>query len=139
MKKLLLGSISLCLFSLSMILFQMSCKKAAVAQASSSSTPINKIVYYKYTASIDALQIYTAKYDGTAQTLVNISLPTGVEFDDDTLPKLSPDGTKVFFTSLTPGVSINNRDIYVANIDGTNLTKIVDASGNDEVLLGGAY
>ena len=139
MKKLLMGSISLCLFSLAMILFQMSCKKDVVAQASSASTQINKIVYYKYSASIDALQIYTAKYDGTAQTLINISLPTGVEFDDDTLPKLSPDGTKVFFTSLTASATSNNRDIYMANIDGTNVTKIVDATGNDEVLLGDAY
>jgi Tol biopolymer transport system component len=134
-----MGSISLCLFSLAMILFQMSCKKDVVAQASSASTQINKIVYYKYSASIDAFQIWTAKYDGTAKTLINISLPTGMEFDYDSLPKLSPDGTKVFFTSLTPNVGNTNRDIYVANIDGTNVTKIVDATGNDAVLLGGAY
>jgi Tol biopolymer transport system component len=62
-----------------------------------------------------------------------------MEFDYDSLPKLSPDGTKVFFTSLTPNVGNTNRDIYVANIDGTNVTKIVDATGNDAVLLGGAY
>jgi Tol biopolymer transport system component len=139
MKKLLMGSISLCLFSLAMILFQMSCKKDVVAQASSASTQINKIVYYKYSASTDAVQIYTAKYDGTAKTLVNISLPTGIEFDEDYVPKLSPDGTKVFFTTLHRGASSNVRDIYVANIDGTNLTKIIESTGNDEVWLGGAY
>ncbi len=139
MKKLLMGSISLCLFSLAMILFQMSCKKDVVAQASSASTQINKIVYYRWNDSAGALQIWTAKYDGTAKTLINISLPTGMEFDDDTLPKLSPDGTKVFFTSLTPNVGNTDRDIYVVNIDGTNLTKIIDATGDDEVAIGGAY
>lgn len=137
MKKLLLGSITLCLFSFSMILFQMSCKKDVVAQSNNQST-INKLVYYKIISNV--VEIWTSKYDGTAQTKINLSIPTGLELDEDVTPRLSPDGLKVFFVLYSEQNNVSDRDLYSANIDGSNVVKIVDNGGNgNDILLGGAY
>lgn len=110
-----------------------------VAQ-SNAQTSINKIVYYKILANSGVAQLWTAKYDGSAQTQINLTLPSGTELDEDILPKLSPDGNKVFFVLYSQVNNQVDRDLYVANIDGSNVVKIVDNGGSgNEILLGGAY
>lgn len=93
---------------------------------------LNLIVYYKE-VSVNVFEVWTAKYDGTTQTKINISLPANTEFHDDTPPQLSPDGTKVFYT-LIQTVSPFTQSLYTANINGTGSVKILD-----NVILGGVY
>ncbi len=175
MKKLFLGSIALTVFSIAMLIFQISCQKTVDAQqgannyvlppatttnlggvivgqgltvstngtlsvnTTSSTTglqQLNKIVYRKQDGSVD--EIWTANYDGTNQTKINIILPTGIVFGESMRPFLSPDGKMVFFTA---GANIADASIYSANIDGTNVTKVLDAGGSQgsRVVIGGAY
>ncbi len=168
MKKLLMGSAVLTLFSISIIIFQMSCKKDATAQTSGTNYTLptattsslggiivgnglsvtssgilsaisvnsqqNKLIFKKIVGSTS--EIWTANYDGTNSTKVNISLPSGVVFSDDMNPIVSPNGLKIFFTAG----NVFNGDIYSSNIDGTSVLKIVDKGGaNNNIILGAAY
>lgn len=167
MKKLLLGSASLCLFSISIMIFQMSCKKDATAQASNSNyvlppattsslggvivgnglsvtgngtlsvtasgTQLNKIIYTK-TNGLASDGIYTANYDGTNQTKINISLPANVTLEADA--HLSPDGQTVFFqVSSSPNF---DKFIYACNIDGSNVHPVI-ANAGEPTYIHGAY
>ena len=178
MKKLFLGSIALTVFSIAILIFQISCQKTVDAQQSGSNyvlpaatttnlggvivgqgltvsangtlsvsttssttglQQLNKIVYRKRNSDGTLDEIWTANYDGTNQTKINITLPTGIVFGESMRPFLSPDGKKVFFTgAVSPRIS--SEDVYSANIDGTNVTKIIDKGGDqNNINIGGAY
>jgi hypothetical protein len=176
MKKLLMGSAALTLFSISIIIFQMSCKKDATAQTGGtsytlppattsslggiivgsglsvtsngtlsinqgSSTQQNKIVYTKLnTSTPQRYDIWTANYDGTNQTKLNVTMPVGYQCAADGHVKLSPNGQKIFFTSTQAvGGGSGPTHIFSCNIDGTSLTKIIDGAtaGTDGIYLGG--
>ena len=136
MKKLLLGSVSLLIFSLSIAIFQISCKKDATAQTTNTGlTQLNKILYTKYINATSLVELWTANYDGTNQQKINISLPAGQTPDGTS--RLSPDGTKVFFGVRISGTSVI---IYSANLDGSDLTSIINGSTtNTEYGLCGSY
>jgi hypothetical protein len=106
--------------------------------APSSSAPLNLLVYYKTVGSI--VEIWTAKYDGTAQAKINLTIPASTEFSDDAPPQLSPDGTKLFFTLQSTVVGQDGTELYSANINGTGVTKIIDKGGDGNyIILGGVY
>jgi hypothetical protein len=177
MKKFFMGSLSLILFSISIVIFQMSCKKDATAQAGVTSytlpaattstlggvivgsglsvtsngilsanattgglTQLNKIIYTKLNTSIaQRFEIWTSNYDGSNQTKLNVIMPTGFQGPGDGEVKLSPNGQKIFFTSLQTSNSTSH--IFACNIDGTSLTRIIDGSsaGTEGLFLGAAY
>lgn len=136
MKKFILGSAALLFLALSISIFQMSCKKEATAQTGNS-TQINKVIFKKV-LSIGGAEIWTCNYDGTSASKVNISLPSGVKFSDDMSPVMSPNGQKIFFTAGATSAGNYSGDLYVCNLDGTGVTKIVDRAGGN-IILGGAY
>ena len=134
MKKLILGSISLFLFSLSVILIQISCSKT-VAQQNNNSNQVGKIVFGKYIPG--GYEIWIANYDGTNAAPIPITLPPGVQFNldvDSKGVKVSPDGQKLFFIA---GQIINNYyqySVYSCNIDGSNVQQIIpDSDPNNNV------
>lgn len=170
MRKFIYGSFVLIVFSLATIIFQISCQKTVDAQTSTYTLPpatpttlggvivreglnvtsngtisvkttahdvLHKLIFKKVTAS--GAGIWTANYDGTSAVKVNISLPSSIVFSDDMNPIMSPDGQKIFFTAAA-ATSVFNGDLYSCNVDGTNVTKIVDkgSSGNN-IILGAAY
>ncbi len=98
----------------------------------SSMTQLNKILFYRDGGNY-LNEIWIANYDGTGQTKINIDLPQGCQIGNGTDAKLSPDGKKVFFgVWATPS---NMAYIYSCNIDGSDLTKIIDGTAS----LQGAY
>jgi len=175
MKKLLLGSAALTLFSISIILFQLSCQKPVDAQQTNYTLPpatpstlggvivgsglsvtsngilslnttngivtqLNKIIYTKLNTSIaQKFEIWTADYDGTNQAKLNITMPSGFQCGGDGDVRVSPNGQKVFFTSVQ--TSNNSTHIFTCNIDGSNLTKIIDgtSAGVEGLFLGAVY
>jgi len=131
MRKLLLSSIVLLIFSASVFLFQVSCQKEAKAQ-----TPANnKIVYVKsYQVEIGTKPVYElwiAKADGTNQQKVNITLPSDYEKEISN-PVFSPDGTQILFNAYWIGIKpegytdpLNGVNILSCNLDGSNVRTII--------------
>jgi hypothetical protein len=67
---------------------------------------LNKILFVKF-INASRPEVWVANYDGTNSSKVNITLPTGIEFEDglENL-KMSPDGNKIF----SPRAGINWHD-----------------------------
>lgn len=130
MKKILLSSIILFLFSVSIVLFQISCKKEAVADVAVGGAD-GKILFSKYTKTLPEIQeLWSINQDGTNLKKININLPIGFKYDVEDL-KLSQDSKKIFF-------KIYNEGIYSCSIDGGNLTKILEDK-NAGIWLNGIY
>lgn len=128
MKNLLLGAILLFLFSISVVVIQTSCSKSN-AQSPTSQEQINKIIYITRDR-----RIWTANYDGTNATTVNIALPPNILVDmqiPNMSVRLSPDGQKIFFNAIdtssrdasTSGVFA--RSIYSCDISGSNAVPVI--------------
>lgn len=133
-----MSSLVLTVFSVSLIIFQLSCKKDSIAQTPSTVLQLEKVIFKKVINSggTTIVEIWTAKYDGTSAAKVNIALPSGVLFSDDMTPMFSPDGQKIFFTASSEW----GGNLYVCNADGSGVSKIVDKGGSDNnIILGGAY
>lgn len=135
MKKLLMASIVLSFFAISLALVQISCSKTT-ASPTSPTAQINKIVYGQYGGS--DYGYYVANYDGTGQTRVNITLPSGFVSSNQHHPVLSPDGLKLFFVAYDLN-NQNARSIFTCNINWSSLLKIIDCPNATEIQIGGAY
>jgi hypothetical protein len=100
---------------------------------------LNKILYVKFISG-SRPEVWIANYDGTNPSKVNITLPTGIEFEDGLEGiKLSPDGKKIFFNA-GPAASVGalyagSTDIYSCNSDGSSVTKIIDRTTFDKVII----
>jgi len=137
MKKMLLSTVVLFLFSLSILVFQISCKKAShAAPVPASTLQQNKLLFLKFTSN--AAEIWTANYDGSNQQKLNVTLPTNVVVEQDSKIKLSPDGKTIFFNAFTPGSAGVNSGIYSCNVDGSNAHLII-AGGTNGDAIGEAY
>lgn len=109
------------------------------ATSTSGFNKLSKIVYRRTSSDGSIDEIWLANYDGSEQTKINITLPSGIVFGESMQPRLAPDGSKVFFTAA-PSTSFSSEDLYSANTDGSNVTKIVDKQGDHfSLTLGGAY
>jgi hypothetical protein len=141
MKKLFLSSIALFVFSISILVFQMSCRKSVVAQTVTSSvTPIGIVLIEgqnPLATNIDSTHYYyTANYDGSNLKQINLSgLPSGTIIVPET-GRLSPDGKTLFFIG---GAGV--RYLYSINTNGTNLKQLFPMPTNapNDVGLDGAY
>ena len=128
MKKLLLGSAALLIFSCSLIVFQISCRKEAKAQTPLSGT--NKILYSKRAfGNFDyAFEYWIADYDGSNATRIPLNVP-GWRV---TSVKLSPDATKIIFDAMdsTLLATGNGSEIFSADIDGANVRQVTHDNGS---------
>ncbi|WP_158994305.1 hypothetical protein [Mucilaginibacter sp. L196] len=125
MKKLLLSSVILLTFAVSLLIFNLSCKKEAKAQSSQPLAQQGKIFFIKSVSNEN--QLWTASYDGSNQQEINLALPTGTSVDG--ISSISPD-KKTVFVAVANGSS---DDIYTCNIDGSNLRKIISDTGSNVI------
>jgi hypothetical protein len=103
--------------------------------AGGSITPpaLGKIVYIKNSENSTAGvrdSIYVANHDGTNRIYIPVVIPNypNAAFSG---VRLSPDGTKVFFIAeYFPTSNQYTGSIYSCNLDGSNLTKLIDSGIN---------
>ena len=127
-------------FSLSIILFQISCKTTAEAQNNSNSLTQQNILLFTKESLFGAkpyiIEIWTANYDGGSQKKVPITLSTGLSVSGDA--RLSPDAKIIFFNVNEDNT--NKTYIYSCQLDGSNLKKIIDNPTNMRLTqIDGAY
>lgn len=135
MKKLLLSSVVLFLFSASILMFQMSCKKEAKADNLSviqnDVKQLGKILYT--TGPLSDIKVFMCNYDGSDKQQINLTFPEGIVFFNSLY--LSPDGKKIF-SSISTGTSTNSKiQIYSWDIDGGNRKLVM----TEQVQLHGVY
>lgn len=123
MKKLLYSSIALTVFSLSIILFQISCQEEAVAKEAATQ---NKFLF---TTAKNPWQYWIANIDGSNPVQIPISLPAGLKPGGS--GKLTPDGKVLIFPAYNS--TTDEVSIYSVNINGTNIQKIRDAEITEQL------
>jgi hypothetical protein len=122
MKKIFKSSIVLLFFSLSIVLFNASCEKEANAQPSTLPQNVGVLIFKKDGDRPN--EVWTSRYDGSNQTKITISsFPIDGDVDWTSM-RLSPDGKKIFFAMYIPSTRV--QSIFVCNIDGSGLNKVVD-------------
>jgi hypothetical protein len=138
MKNLLKSGVYFMGFVLAGVLFQISCSNSDNQKAANitSTSQLNKIIF---TEGVGQNQtIWVSNYDGTGLTQIPITLPSGVTFNGtngNAYPRLSPDGTKVFFVGYkTNGTS----SIYSCDITGSNLLEIYNTTNPAVLAIGSA-
>jgi hypothetical protein len=120
MRKLLLGSIALCIFAISITLVQVSCSKS---NANPLDQPqLGKIVYET------GDKIWIANYDGTNANPIPIVLPTNIRLCFNTPATsltTSPDGQTIFFSCTNTSYSNYTAELYSCSINGGNATLVI--------------
>jgi|GEM_PF-6521847 hypothetical protein len=123
MKKLLLSSIVLSLFAISMTLFQLSCKKVALAAITTTTAPTTIFQEGKMLVITSDNNIGIENYDGTGLVNLHVAIPQGFHIPPDANLSISPDHKTIFF-ALTDIVTTNGDAGYACNIDGSNVHKV---------------
>lgn len=138
MKKILLGSVCLCLFAISICLVQISCSKTEAQNSTQQTAALNKIVFKEEFSGTpyNTMKFSIMNLDGTGVQHLNITFPPGFSTSSFHHPVLSPDGTKIFFSGRE---TANTRQgIYSCDTTGANLLRIYDADpGAFDITIGG--
>ena len=119
MKKLLLGSFSLFLFSLAVLTFQISCKEEVTATDLQENKSAENVFILKKN-QIGDKEFWMMNSDGSNLQKLDINLPDNV---DPMFLRLTPD--KQYLLIITSNAGAN---IYRYEINSSELTKIVDES-----------
>jgi hypothetical protein len=122
MKKLLLSSMILFLFSTSIMMFQVSCQKNANAKINGT-TQQNKIVFRR--ATDVSSEIWIANSDGSNQQRINFSLLLNEKMGE---VAISPDGTKIFIPTSEKVGNYYRARLYTIDINGNNKTEVIKDS-----------
>lgn len=105
---------------------------------------LNKIVFVKSIGYSSPKEIWTANYDGSNASKINIILPIGFPSRHGAInSRLSPDGQTIFFEVMEDSLS-EMQSIYKCNINGSNVTRIIAGTvtgtySATSFYLGGAY
>jgi len=130
MKKLLFGAIALSTFSISLLLFQISCQKEVTAAPTQTTQQQNKILIGITSTTNGAIRtLLITDYDGGNQTKVSIPAELQSLAMENIFVSISPDGQTIFISGRYTDNNLNGiTAIYSMTASGTNLKKIVDAS-----------
>lgn len=140
MKKIIKTSFVLLFFAASISIFQLACDTEADALPALASDvkPAQLLIYFKYNDQTENLELWSANYDGTNKKLI-FTPPVNTFFSSDRKLNVSPDGTKIYLSlNFYPnGVNgtVRLSGIYSINIDGSNLTKLIEDPLEGGVLL----
>ncbi|MFZ5973366.1 MAG: hypothetical protein ACOYXA_17410 [Bacteroidota bacterium] len=132
MKKLFYSSIAITVFSLSIILFQISCQEDVFAGKESIQ---NKFLYTYYDVSTSKKEFWISNIDGSNRQIIPITPPTGFFYGT---PQLTQDGKTLIFCTGTSTGTGNPLSIkfYSVSIDGSNLKELpFSHSGTDASII----
>jgi Tol biopolymer transport system component len=118
MKKLLQSSIILFLFSASLLMVDISCKKQANAKVNAI-TNEGKIVYLSNEG-----KLWIMNNDGTDRHEIPVAIPSTHQVSNGPIA-VSGDGTKIIFTLATNAVP-TKFDLFTCNMDGADVTRILE-------------
>ena len=128
MKKIMYSTVVLTCFTLSIVLFQISCQDEALANGNATLTQ-NRFLYVISEGNNNGAnsEYWTANIDGTDHKQIPISLPAGLKLDYPLGGVLTPDGQTLIFDAVSTSTN-SSQYIYSVSINGTNLKKLKDVS-----------
>lgn len=115
-----MGSVVLCLFSVSITLLTISCQKQASAQ-STNGTSSKVIVFFKWKYGTQLNELWIANTDGTG--VQQVSIPSTLK---TTYVSPSLINNKIVFMASSTTPSNNDAQLYSCDVDGSNLQKITN-------------
>ncbi len=124
MKKLLMATICISIFAISLSVMQISCSKIEAQNSTNNIATLNKILYAESfnVGGILSVRYSIANYDGTGIQRLNIPFPPGFNFSTAGQGSLSPDMKKVFFIGFETAQP--TLGIYSCDTSGTNFMRI---------------
>lgn len=117
MKKLLLGSVTLLIFSASIVVFQMSCSKESFANDDNNG---GRILYVRQDSEETAL--WSMKTNGTGDHKININLPAGWSLQNSGFARVTDN--KIIFLAYNPDEV--RQAFFTCGVNGGNAIKIKD-------------
>ncbi|WP_304068277.1 hypothetical protein [Pedobacter glucosidilyticus] len=149
MKKLLLSTVVLFLFSASILIFQASCKKEANAQQSGneqSSVILYKIADESLPNNVTSAEYWVVDINGQNKRKIPINLPTNLVLHSGSNGHLVNGGKTLIFTVTDKEETQDDPRIYYiysCALDGSNLKKVIDYTSTNKgyvfLELQGAY
>ena len=153
MKKILYGSIVLCLFAIAITLTEIGCQKS-IAQTTKPGDDNTHFILYNKTDEVKipvvtqtdsgtnttylnyyATEYFTVGLDGNNEMKIPINLPEDLYVSSDA--KLTSDGSTIVFNVYTKPTENDNSPlqcyIYSCSLDGSNLKKVRDNCGFTDV------
>jgi hypothetical protein len=141
MKKLLMGSVALILFSVSVVVFQVSCSKDAMAGNDDDNGGKGKMVLYKISTDAGGdqnnEQLWLMESNGSNRHRVNIVFPQNDFFI--TSARLVDKGTKIILFAIKFNEVDNYRVAYKCNLDGSGLTQLFQGAQFDDYQMQDVY
>jgi hypothetical protein len=138
MRKLFLGSAALFIFSLSVIIFQISCSKDAEAYNDDNNNDGDgKTVLYKKTTSCGIDELWLMNSNAGNRRKVNIVLPSTDQFI--THGRITDNGNKIVLITAKLNETDNYRIFYKCNLDGSGLNQLFDGSQFEDYQLQDVY
>jgi hypothetical protein len=141
MKKLLMATICLSVFAISLSVIQISCSKIEAQNSTNNTTSFNKILYKEtiYNGTNPSIIRYSIiNYDGSGVQHLNIPFPPGFRVPSYGQASLSPDMQKIFFIGFETAHPTNG--IYSCDTSGANFLRIAECDPNaQEGFVSGAY
>ncbi len=125
MKKLLVSSAVLCIFSISILIFQASCTKEALAQSTSAD---KNIILYTMGLKSGQPDLWLANRDGSNKRKITLTVPAGSSFLGEAA--ISPDGMIIYLVSRPTSVGWQD-EIWQSTITGAQATKLLDNSNDN--------
>ena len=122
MKKIVLSSLALFLFSASIFMFQLSCSKDANAGGSggAGSTSLASKILYKI-RNQNTICIKNADGSGSA-TFINVQIPSGFKFDDSDENSIQSDGSFIYFT--LSNTTMSEYFVFRCDMTGGNVKQL---------------
>jgi hypothetical protein len=125
MKKVLLSSLALFLFSASIFMFQLSCSKDANAGGSggAGSTSLASKILYKI-RNQNTICIKNADGSGNT-TFVNVQMPSGYSIKDSDESSIQSDGSFIYFNARnTSNTSSWDFFVFRCDMNGNNVKQL---------------
>lgn len=140
MNKILKTSLVLLFFSISMLLFQISCDNEVEATPSVASDvqPLKLLFFYKLNPATGRTELWSANYDGTQSKFVFVP-PTGREINEEFPIGISPDGSKIFLTLILEDGLDYNLSVNSINPDGSGLATVISTVSGAQVSFAGIW
>lgn len=138
MRKLLMGSLALLVFSIAVIIFQASCSKEVRANDdhNGGGNNSNSVLYRRVDPNNGATELWSMNTNGNNRHKINIVLPQDYYLEG---ARIVDNGQKIVFVAVKLNETDNLRTFFKCNLNGSNVTALYTGQQFEEFVLQDVY